>query len=131
MTEFEAEALRRFDRVEALLAKLAGDVDGPLLREIARAFAGRNFAACEVTVAAEADRHLHSALERAVGLPSATRRLGKLLQRVAGTSIGGVLVCRVGHCNAGGLWTATTTLVLSHRVQAAQDQVRQQGSIKQ
>ncbi len=80
-TEFQAECLRRFDRIDALLEHLAGDVEGPLLREIARLLGGRVFTSREVTQLAEDDEALRAALVRAVGATQATRKLGWWLSR--------------------------------------------------
>jgi len=120
VTEFERETVARLDRIESLLSTLTGDTDTPLLREIVRVFGSQAFVARQVTAAAEMDPRLREALEDAVGLPSATRRLGKLLARCDGISIGGVLVCRVGDSHAGGVWSAKLILPVAPRLHAVQ-----------
>ncbi|MBA2547309.1 MAG: hypothetical protein H0V16_02480 [Burkholderiaceae bacterium] len=112
-TEFQAECLRRFDRIEAMLEHLLGDTTGALLRQVARVVGSNEFVAAEVTALAETDTRLREALKSAIGLESATRRLGKLLARCEGRSMGGVLVARHGDSNVGGVWGVKLTLPLA------------------
>jgi len=81
MTVFEERVLQRLDAIERLLERLAGDVEGPLLREISRLLGGRVFTSREVTQLAEDDEALRAALVRAVGAAQATRKLGWWLSR--------------------------------------------------
>lgn len=81
MMVFEERVLQRLDAIERLLEHLAGDVEGPLLREISRLLGGRVFTSREVTQLAEDDEALRAALVRAVGAAQATRKLGWWLSR--------------------------------------------------
>ncbi len=119
---FQAECLRRLDRIEALLEHLAGDVEARLLRQVARVVGSNAFVAAEITALAETDTKLCETLAAAVGLPSATRRLGWLLGRSVGRSIGGVSVERLGDCDRGAIWRVSTKPIepLAPRLHAVQ-----------
>lgn len=89
--------------LEAALVLLKRRADDGLIVAIARAVGGRCFTACELVEHAAITPTLAAALADA-GVTSG-RRLGKRLERLAGYTVAGVSIVRLGRERDGLVWT--------------------------